>query len=87
MYLHIGDNVSIKSSQIIGFFDIDKTTTTKETRNFLSNSEQKGASVTISEDMPKSFIVTADKKGEENSKVYISPISVSTLKKRSKKGF
>ena len=62
MYLHIGDNVSIKSSQIIGFFDIDKTTTTKETRNFLSNSEQKGASITISEDMPKSFIVTADKK-------------------------
>ena len=85
MYLHIGDNVSIKSSQIIGFFDIDKTTTTKETRNFLSNSEQKGASITISEDMPKSFIVTADKKGD--SRVYISPISVSTLKKRSKKGF
>lgn len=87
MYLHIGDNVSIKSSQIIGFFDIDKTTTTKETRNFLSSSEQKGASITISDEMPKTFIVTADKKGKDNSKVYISPISVSTLKKRSKKGF
>lgn len=87
MYLHIGENVSVKSSQIIGIFDIDKTTTTKETRNFLSNSEQNGASITISEDMPKSFIVTADKKMEDSSKVYISPISVSTLKKRSKKGF
>ena len=39
MYLHIGENVSIPEKDIIGIFDIDKTTTTGETRSFLSNSE------------------------------------------------
>ena len=47
MYLHIGENVSIPEKDIIGIFDIDKTTTTGETRSFLSNSEHAGVSITI----------------------------------------
>lgn len=87
MYLHIGENVSILSRNIIGIFDIDRTTTKGETRKFLSDSELKGTSITISDDMPRSFIVTSDKVADVNQKIYISPISVSTLKLRSKKGF
>ena len=86
MYLHIGDNVSIPEKDIIGIFDIDKTTTTGDTRNFLSRSEQVGTSITISEEMPKSFIVTAERNSEKTQKIYISPISASTLKERSQKG-
>lgn len=84
MYLHIGENVSIPDGDIVGIFDIDKTTTTGETRNFLSHCEHKGISITISEDMPKSFIVVSDKENEQ--KVYISPISASTLRERSLRG-
>lgn len=87
MYLHIGENVSIISSDIIGIFDIDKTTTTGETRNFLTHSEQNGTSITISEDMPKSFIVVSDREKIFNHQIYISPISASTLKQRVRKGF
>ena len=87
MYLHIGENVSVLSKNIIGIFDIDRTTTKGETRRFLSNSEQKGTSITISNDMPRSFIVTSDKEENNDQKIYISPISASTLKLRSKKGF
>lgn len=87
MYLHIGENVSIISSDIIGIFDIDKTTTTGETRNFLTHSEQNGTSITISEDMPKSFIVVSDREKKINYQIYISPISASTLKQRVRKGF
>ena len=86
MYLHIGENVSISEKDIIGIFDIDKTTTTGETRSFLSHSEQAGTSITISEEMPKSFIVVSDRNGINKQKVYISPISASTLKERSKNG-
>ena len=85
MYLHIGENVSIISSDIIGIFDIDKTT--GETRNFLTHSEQNGTSITISEDMPKSFIVVSDREKIINHQIYISPISASTLKQRVRKGF
>lgn len=87
MYLHIGENVSVLSRNIIGIFDIDKTTTKGETRNFLSNSEQNGTSITISNDMPRSFIVTSDKERGINQQIYISPISASTLKLRFKRGF
>ncbi|MFR1518186.1 MAG: extracellular matrix regulator RemB [Clostridia bacterium] len=86
MYLHIGDNVSIPEKDIIGIFDIDKTTTTGETRSFLSHSEQSGTSITISEEMPKSFIVVSDQNSRKKQKIYISPISASTLKERSRKG-
>lgn len=84
MYLHIGENVSLNSMDIVGIFDIDKTTTTSGTRGFLSHSEQKETSITISDDMPKSFIVVSNM--ENRNKIYISPISVATLKQRAKKG-
>ena len=87
MYLHIGENVSVFSKEIVGIFDIDKTTTKGETRNFLSHSEKDGSSITISNDMPRSFIVTSDREENNDQKIYISPISASTLKLRSKKGF
>ena len=87
MYLHIGENVSVFSKDIVGIFDIDKTTTKGETRNFLSHSEKDGSSITISNDMPRSFIVMSKKGSDIKQEVYISPISVSTLKQRYRKGF
>lgn len=87
MYLHIGDNVSIISKNILGIFDIDKTTTTGETRSFLNQSEKSGDTITISTEMPKSFIVVTGKKNRNRQKVYISPISVSTLKERLNKEY
>ena len=74
MYLHIGENVSIPEKDIIGIFD-------------LSNSEHAGISITISKEMPKSFIVVSDRNDNHKQKIYISPISVSTLKQRAEKGF
>ena len=87
MYLHIGENVSVFSKDIVGIFDIDKTTTKGETRNFLSHSEKDGSSITISNGMPRSFIVMSKKGSDIKQEVYISPISVSTLKQRYRKGF
>lgn len=88
MYLHIGNNVTISDRNIIGIFDIDKTTVTGETRSFLSHSEQMNTTVTISDEMPKSFLVTCENKREKKvQKVYISPISSTTLNDRCSKGY
>ena len=86
MYLHIGDNVSVPAKDIIGIFDIDKTTTTGETRNFLNRSE-KSEVITVSDEMPKSFIVIFHKGSKNKQTIYISPISAATLKERLKKAF
>lgn len=80
MFIHIGNNMVIPSGEIIGLFDLEVTTTTKETREFLKISEEEGFVTSVSaEDLPKSFIVT-EKNGQ--SAIYLSPISAATLKKR-----
>lgn len=79
MFLHLGDNYIIPIKDIIGIFDLEATTTTKETREFLNVSEEEGFITTISNEMPKSFIVTEE---DSKSRIYLSPISVATLRKR-----
>lgn len=66
-------------NDILAIMDIEKTTTSNNTREFLKSCEEKGMVVTVGNDIPKSFIVTVNK-GKQ--KVYLSPISSATLKKR-----
>ena len=80
MYLHLGMDKVITFDEIIGIFDLDTTTVSKRTRDYLSKAEKAGIVENVCYDIPKSFIVCKDKKG--NEKVYISQISSSTLLKR-----
>lgn len=70
----------ITFDEIIGIFDLDTTTVSKRTRDYLAKAEKAGIVENVCYDIPKSFIVCRDKKGRE--KVYISQISSSTLLKR-----
>lgn len=79
MYLHLGQNTVITTREIVGFFDMDNTTVSKTTRDFLSQAEKSGRVKYVSYDLPKSFIVTKDQT------VYISPVSVATLMGRTQK--
>lgn len=76
MYLHPGGNCVLRTDDIIGIFDLDKTTVSKRTRAFLNDKEQQNKVVLLDDDLPQSFIVTA--KGKEE-KVYLSQISSKTL--------
>ncbi len=82
MYLHLGEETVVRGKNIIGIFDIENTSVSKHTKDFLAVSEKNGNVFNVSYEMPKSFIVCSDGKEE---KVYISQISASTLKKRSLK--
>lgn len=80
MFLHIGGDIVIPVRDVIAIMDIDTTTISKDTKEFLKIAEEEGFIRSISEDLPKSFIITEiDKK----SIIYLSPISSVTLKKRS----
>ncbi|MBQ7034392.1 MAG: DUF370 domain-containing protein [Clostridia bacterium] len=79
MYLHLGQEVLIRKSDIIGIFDLDKATVSKRSRMFLAAKEREGKVVYVTTDLPKSFIV-CENGGE--SVVYISQISAQTLLKR-----
>ena len=80
MYLHLGMDKVITFDDIIGIFDLDTTTVSKNTRNYLAQAEKKGIVENVCYDLPKSFIVCRNKKGED--KVYIAQISSTTLQKR-----
>lgn len=81
MYMHLGENTVVRLNEIIGIFDIENTTVSKKTRDFLSFSEKRKEVINVSYELPKSFIVCCNKKKEK--KVYISQISSTTLNKRS----
>lgn len=80
MFLHLGQDTVVSFDEIIGIFDMDNTTVSKNTRKFLNLAEKRGEVVNVSYELPKSFIVCNEKK---KNKVYISQISSSTLQKRS----
>ena len=80
MFLHLGSDVMVSVRDIIAIFDFETTTLSKITREFLSISEEEEFIINVSqEDLPKSFIIT---EVDRESKIYISPISSSTLNKR-----
>ena len=83
MYLHLGQEVVVRRRDIIGVFDMDNTTISPHTRDFLHQAEVSGNVTYVSMDLPKSFTVCAPKGGGKDQ-VYISQIAPSTLRKRAK---
>lgn len=82
MFLHLGQNTVIHQDDIIGIFDLDNTTVSKKTRDFLVKKEKEGRVVNVSYELPKSFVLCENKNKEIT--VYITQISTSTLIKRVK---
>lgn len=81
MFLHLGENIVVPVKDIIGIFDIETSTYNSDTTQFLRLAKEDGFVQEITKDKPKSFIIAEVNK---KSKVYLSPISSSTLAKRSK---
>ena len=79
MYIHIGGDISLLKKNIVAVFDMDNTTVSKWTRQFLQLGEDDGKVINVGDELPRSFIVADD--GKE-TKIYISPISSATILKR-----
>jgi len=79
MYLHLGQNVVVPGADIIGIFDLDNTTGSHITRKFLNDAEKTGSIVNVSDELPRSFIVSGK---DKTITVYLSQLSPQTLLKR-----
>ena len=80
MYLAIGNDMAVREKSIIGIFDMDNTSTSKRTRDFLAKAEKEGAVVPC-DDLPKSFVLTAE---YGFSRVHLTGLATTTLEKRLK---
>ena len=79
MYIHLGQNTAVRLSSVIAVFDMENTTVSKKSREFLEKAERAGQVITLSDELPKSYIICEDKGKLE---IYISPVATSTLLKR-----
>ena len=80
MFLHIGNDVVVRKSDIIAVFDMDNTTISRQSRDFLQMAQKNNTVIDICDDLPKSYVVT---NCDGESRVYISSVSSQTIYKRS----
>ena len=79
-FLHIGQNVMLEDKRIIGIFDLDITSQSKLTRQFLTEAEENSVVLDACEDIPRSFVVCDHPYHRQI--VYLSQINSQTLGKR-----
>lgn len=82
MYLHLGNEVSVRKTDILGVFDLDNSSQSHLTKKYLTAAEKAGRVINAAgTELPKSFVVCAEGRGEQ--KVYLCQLNSSTLLKRS----
>ena len=80
MDLSIGNDMAVRDKSIIGIFDMDNTSTSKRTREFLSKAEKEGQVVPC-DDLPKSFVLTTE---YGMNRIFLTSLGSATLEKRLK---
>ncbi len=83
MYLHLGGAVVVPDRTVVGIFDLDNTTASRATRDFLARAERDQQIVSIGGDLPRSFLLCRE--GGEVT-VYLSQFSSATLLRRLESG-
>ena len=74
-WLDAGGDIVLHCPSVIGIFDIDNTTVSAKTREFLSKRESEAEIENLAPDIPVSFIVT-------DGKTYLSQYSPRAVKNR-----
>jgi hypothetical protein len=75
MYVHLGGERIVRASELVAIFDVSIEQSSRISRQFTAWASKRKNVEVIGEEEPKSIVVTTQK-------VYYSPISSSTLKKR-----
>ncbi|MBR0365719.1 MAG: DUF370 domain-containing protein, partial [Clostridia bacterium] len=81
MYLRITNDHIVPRDEVIGIFDMDNTTVSRQGRSFLPRAEREGAVIYTSDELPRSYVVTL-----RNGKlrIFLSSLSSRVLANRTK---
>ena len=77
MYLHIGADICVKIKDIVAVMDMETSSTSRITQDFLR--QKKNEVISVNDELPKSYVIV---KTKGKTTLYISPISSQTLLKR-----
>ena len=82
MYIHLGRDYVLNDRDIIGIFNLETTTISPRGREFLNYAQKNGAVVSLSEELPQSYVL-AD--GAVVDTVSLSELSPAALRRRAEK--
>ena len=84
MFLHVGNNKTIRKKSVIGIFDMDNVTVSAVTRRYLTQMQKEGRVESAVEEIPKSFVLYS---GDDGYRICISQISSNVLLSRLNKTY
>ncbi len=79
MYIQIGDDFTVRDQTLVGVFDLDHTSASLKTRRFLHAAQEQGELVETTQELPKSFLLTAE---YGLQRVYLTKYNAAVLEKR-----
>lgn len=79
MYIQLEKGESIAKNEIIGIFDIDIAGVSAGTKEMFKRKEEEKAVVSLSNDLPKSFLLCDN---EYSDRIYVSGLSTDSIRKR-----
>ena len=82
MYLHLGKGTIVNTSDIIAIMDLESSSMSPNTREFLKVVEEEGFVRNVSEEIPKTYVVC---EVDGQSVVYVTNISSKALAGRLEK--
>ncbi|RDI40866.1 extracellular matrix regulator RemB [Falsibacillus pallidus] len=77
MYVHVGEDVMVRTDEIIAILDKNSVQASEDIKQFLQQKEKMVQN--LAKNAFKSLVIT-------NKEIYLSPLASTTLKKRSTKG-
>ena len=83
MKLYLNEQRAIKKRDIVGIFDLDTATVSRDTRAFLRKKEKEGSLYDTATDIPVSFIV--EKTEHKNLRVYMTRNAPKVLRRRAER--
>ena len=82
IYMHLGRDYVLNDRDIIGIFNLETTTITPRGREFLNYAQKNGAVVSLSDELPQSYVL-AD--GAVVDRGYLSELSPAAMRRRAEK--
>lgn len=82
MYLHLGSGTVVNTANIIAIMDLESSSMSANSRDFLKVIEEEGFVRNVSEELPKTFVICEI---DGQSVVYITNISSKALARRAEK--
>ena len=79
MYYEIGLNLSVRDKTVVGVFDLDNTSWSYRTREFLTRAEENGEVIEATDALPKSFVLTRE---YGNQRIYLTKPNAPALQKK-----